>query len=236
MSLLGRNHLSCYNYGLDCRSPTEAALHPPNLIEPTNVSDYRQELVLSLAMARKLAAESIQKAQGKYKAQYDKKAKPADYRVGDWVMVHFPQEESGALRMLSRPWHGPYRIQRCYDPDATVVKVYFPQDGGIQVHQTRIQHCPDIPVGFYWYGGKRSGPGRPKWTSNIAEKGKAKQQKRLGQQNQSKQRKQSKQQKAELQQQDTPKQPPPRNPKATYNHEPVVNCRYPLQNRSGRAP
>ena len=114
--------------------------------------------------------------------------------------------------------------------------MYFPQDGGIQVHQTRIQHCPDIPVGFYWYGGKRSGPGRPKWTSNIAEKGKAKQQKRLGQQNQSKQRKQSKQQKAELQQQDTPKQPPPRNPKATYNHEPVVNCRYPLQNRSGRAP
>ena len=224
-------------YGLDCRSPTEAALHPPHLIEPTNVSDYRQELILSLAMARKLAAESIQKAQRKYKAQYDKKAKPADYRVGDWVMVHFPQEESGALRKLSRPWHGPYRLQRCDGPDATVVKVYFPQDGGIQVHQTRIQHCPDIPAGFYWYGGKRSGPGRPpKWTSNIAEKGKAKQQKRLGQQNQSKRRKQSKQQKAELQQRDTPKQPPPRNPKATDNHEPVVNCRYPLRNRSGRAP
>lgn len=41
----------------------------------------------------------------------------------------------------------------------------------IQVRQTRIQHCPDIPPGFYWYGGKQSGPGWPaKWTNNINEK------------------------------------------------------------------
>ena len=141
-------------YGFDCRSPTEAALHPPHLIKPTDVSDYRQELILSLATARKLAAESIQKAQRQYKTQYDKKAKSTDYCVGDWVMVHFPQEELGALRKLSRPWHGPYRIEHCDGPNATVIKVYFPQDGRIQVHQTRIQHCPDIPAGFYWYGGK----------------------------------------------------------------------------------
>ena len=90
-------------YRLDCRSPTQAALHPPHLINPTNVSDYWQELVLSLATARKLAAENIQKVQRKYKTQYDKKAKIADYHVGDWVMVHFLQDESGALRKLSRP-------------------------------------------------------------------------------------------------------------------------------------
>jgi len=48
-----------------------------------------------------LAAESIQKVQQKYKTQYDKKAKIADYRIGDWVMVHFPQEESSALHNLS---------------------------------------------------------------------------------------------------------------------------------------
>ena len=40
---------------------------------------------------------------------------------------------------------------------------------GIQVHQTRIQHCADNPAGFYWYWEKRSGPGRPpKWTNNIS--------------------------------------------------------------------
>jgi len=210
----------------------------PHLFNPTNVSDYRQELVLSLATARKLAAENIQKAQQKYKIQYDKKAKIADYHVDDWVMVHFPQDESGALRKLSRPWHGPYRIQSCDGSDATVVKVYFPQDGGIQVHQTRIQHCPDIPAGFYWYGGKRSGPGRPpKWTSNINERGSENQQKQIVNQSQSRQRKQSKQQKAKLKQ-DTSTQSPPRNPTTTDQQGPVVNCCYPLRNctaRSGRA-
>ena len=154
------------------------------------VSDYQQELVLSLAIAQKLAAESIQKVQ-----QYDKKAKIADYCIGDWVMVHFLQEESGALHKLSRPWHGPYPIQRSDGPDATVVKVYFPQDGGIQVHQTQIRHCTGIPAGFYWYGGKHSGPGQPpKWTSNINERERENQQKQLGTQSQSRRRKQSKQQ------------------------------------------
>ena len=77
-------------YGFDCRSPTEAALHPPHLIKPTDVSDYQQELILSLATARKLTAESIQKVQHRYKTQYDKKAKNTDYCVSDWVMVHYP--------------------------------------------------------------------------------------------------------------------------------------------------
>ena len=39
-------------YGFDCRSPTEAALHPPHLIKPTDVSDYRQEFILSLAAVK----------------------------------------------------------------------------------------------------------------------------------------------------------------------------------------
>ena len=219
-------------YGLDCRSLIEAALHPPHLIKPTDVSDYRQELILSVATARKLAAESIQKAQHWYKTQYDKKARTTDYRVGDWVMVHFPQEESGALRKLSRPWHGPYRIEHCDGPDATVIKVYFPQDGRIQVHQTRIQHCPDIPAGFYWYGGKRSGPGRPpKWTNNVS-----------GSKKQSRSRKQSQQHKTQLERRSTnPKRPPSQDqqsPRASNQQDHVVACRYPLRNRvtrSGRA-
>ena len=44
----------------------------------------------------------------------------------------------------------------------TAVKVYFPQDGPIQVHQTRVILCTsEFSAGFYWYGGKRSGPKRP---------------------------------------------------------------------------
>lgn len=156
-------------YGFDCRSPTDAALLPPHPIEPVSVSDYRQQLILSLSSARELAAANIQKAQRRYKHQYDKKAHPTNYSVGDWVMVRFPQEEFGPLRKLSRPWHGPYRVVSWDDPDLTVVKVYFPQDGSIQVHQQRVQPCPpELASGFYWYGSRRSGPGRPpRWTRNL---------------------------------------------------------------------
>ena len=45
--------------GMDCRSPTEAALMPPSELRPIDVDDYREELILSLSSARNTAAESI---------------------------------------------------------------------------------------------------------------------------------------------------------------------------------
>ena len=83
--------------------------------------------------------------------------------------MRFPQEETGRQRKLSCPWHGPYRIVGRHDPDVTVVKVYAPQDGQLQVHQTRVAHCPpELPCGFFWYGNRRAGPGRlPKWVEQL---------------------------------------------------------------------
>ena len=120
-------------FGMDCRSPTEAALFPPTPPTPTDLEDYREELIMSLSSARETAVKCIRQAQQKYKTQYDKQARPLQSRVGDWVLVRFPQDESGPNRKLSRPWHGPYRIASRNDPDVTVTKVYFPQDGSIQV-------------------------------------------------------------------------------------------------------
>jgi len=66
------------------------------------------------------------------------------------------------MSKLSQPWHGPYRIMSRGDPDVTVKKIYFPDDPPIQIHQSRVQQCPEMfPRGFYWYGGKRHGPGHP---------------------------------------------------------------------------
>ena len=114
-------------FGFDCRSPTEAAYLPPDSLQDINITDYRQELMVSLTSARELAIQNIREAQGRYKKQYDKKANPAEYKVGQWVLIRFPHEESGHIRKLSRPWHGPYRIQSVNDPDVTATKVYFPQ-------------------------------------------------------------------------------------------------------------
>ena len=52
---------------------------------------------MSLTSASQLALNYIRKAQSKYKRQHDKKAVQQRYRLGDWVLVRFPQDESGML-------------------------------------------------------------------------------------------------------------------------------------------
>ena len=55
------------------------------------------------------------------------------------------------------------------DPDVTVTKVHFPDDPPIQIHQLRVKNCIiSFPCGYYWYGKKRSRPGRPpKWVEKL---------------------------------------------------------------------
>ena len=129
--------------------------------------------MLSLSSVRQLAASSIQKAQVKYKEQYDRKTKETTIRVGDWILVCFPQDESGRWKKLPRPWHGPYTIVDKSDPDITCIKVYYSQDGPVHVHQSWISRCPEeFPAGFYWYGNKRRGLGQPpKWVDHLLRSG-----------------------------------------------------------------
>ena len=77
------------------------------------------------------------------------------------MLVKFPKEESGHNRKLSQPWHGPFRV---------VCKVYCPQDGTIQIHQSRVMPWPkDIVSGYFWYGRKQHSPGRPpKWLEQLS--------------------------------------------------------------------
>ena len=88
-------------FGVDCRSPTDAAFLPTTISPGISFTDYRQELMASLHSARKLATQSIQEAQRQYKEQYDKHLVSVKYHVGDWVLVYFPQDESGKLRKIS---------------------------------------------------------------------------------------------------------------------------------------
>ena len=157
---------SFHLFGWDYKSPSEAAMLPPDGAQPTAVADYRQELIESLSTARQTALHSISRSQKKYKKQYDRKSDSYQYRVGDWVLIHYPSEETGRLRKLSRPWHGPYRITAYDSTSVTAVKVYFPREDAVKVH---LKPCPDaLLAGYYWYGNKRKGPGRPpKWVEKI---------------------------------------------------------------------
>ena len=83
------------SFWMDCRSPTEAAYMPTSDICPTYLDDYREQLIATLSSARELAASNLQRAQKRYKQQYDRHTRPADLRAGEWVFVRFPQDESG---------------------------------------------------------------------------------------------------------------------------------------------
>ena len=133
------------------------------------MTDYREELTLALSFARRTATSSIQQAQRRYKKQYDRNARPLQARVGDWVLVRFPADESGKNRKLSRPWHGPFRVTEIKRPNVEVSNVYFPQDPRIMIHQSRVKACPcNFPGGFYWYGRRRRGLGKsPQWVEDM---------------------------------------------------------------------
>ena len=55
------------------------------------------------------------------------------------------------------------------DTNLTAAKVYFPHEDAIKVHTACAKPCPEgFMAGYYWYGNKRKGPGRPpKWVENV---------------------------------------------------------------------
>lgn len=71
-------------FGIDCRSPSEAAYLNPTDIYPGDIDDYREELQASVTSARKLAVTAIQKAQKKQKTVYDRRInfKESSFKIG----------------------------------------------------------------------------------------------------------------------------------------------------------
>lgn len=62
-----------------------------------------------------------------------------------------------------------YRVLSCNDTDVVAAKVYFPDEGHIQVHQNRTTICPmDFPNGYYWYGKSQSSHKPcPQWLDEV---------------------------------------------------------------------
>ena len=110
-------------FGVDLRTPTEAAYLPVSEHSAPAIEDYQEELMISLSSARELATEEIQRAQARYKKYNDRQVRETNIRIADWILVYFPHEDTGRHRKLSRPWHGPYRVVSKRDPDLTCAMV-----------------------------------------------------------------------------------------------------------------
>ena len=57
-------------FGWDCRLPTEAAFLRAEDVTLMSVSEYREELMLNLSLARKSALENVHRSQIRYKKYY----------------------------------------------------------------------------------------------------------------------------------------------------------------------
>lgn len=64
--------------------------------------------------------------------------------------------------------HGPYKVVEVRDPDVAVKKHFFPEEGTIRVHQLRACPCPQLPIGYYWYGENRHSTSIvPRWVEKL---------------------------------------------------------------------
>ena len=53
--------------------------------------------------------------------------------------------------------------------DVEVKKAYFPQEGKIQIHQSRVKPCPSgFPSNYYWYETRRKGAGHPPKDKSVS--------------------------------------------------------------------
>ena len=86
----------------------ETALFSPILPTQVDLEDYKMQLMNGLTEAQEIAKFNIKKSQQKQKLQYNKENCDAKFKVGNCVMVYMPQEDTGNLRKLALPYHGPY--------------------------------------------------------------------------------------------------------------------------------
>ena len=87
--------LSFLLLGFDCLPPIEAATLQIKPLNATVITDYREELLLNLSSATALAAKSISKAQQNQKDQYDRHTNSSKLSMGNWILIHLPQDKIG---------------------------------------------------------------------------------------------------------------------------------------------
>ena len=102
-------------YGRDANLPFDDAIRPQRTSYAI-AENYKEEMAARLHKAFSQARENLKKAAERSKHYYDKKSGDTDIRVGDMVLVYFPQVKPGQVAKLARRWIGPYRVLKQISP------------------------------------------------------------------------------------------------------------------------
>lgn len=130
-------------FGRECKLPIDTELIPPSS-KTTTSNQTLERIMYNFDVTRKIAKENIQASQGKYKAQYDKKAKVPEFQEGQKVWLYCAKKQVGLSPKMCHKWLGPYYIcearqnftytlRRCSDNKLMVSPV----------HANRLKHYHD---------------------------------------------------------------------------------------------
>ena len=96
-------------YGREMTGPFDDIIRQ-NPVGWKSISEYKGNLALKMQEIFRRAKENLEVAAETMRVKYDRKAKNRDFRVGESVMLFYPQLKKGRTKKLSKLWRGPFRV------------------------------------------------------------------------------------------------------------------------------
>ena len=131
-------------FGKKMLLPLDTELLLPENLNP-KASVYADKLIKRLKITREIALENTEQAQQRMKTNYDEKARPSEFKVGDLVYLKQNAVPVGKCRKIYRKWSlHPYYIAQVlkfdtYKLRSTVTNALLK----VPVHKERLKLCKD---------------------------------------------------------------------------------------------
>ncbi|KAL7077691.1 hypothetical protein ACQ4LE_003040 [Meloidogyne hapla] len=136
--MFGRDPIFCIDQILDPR------VHDP--IALTDLTEFKQLLVVSLRKAWEAADQANREAQLKSKAQYDKLTRNPTITVGDRVLLRNYCGKIGTSKKFHMPWKGVFRVVKIDGIYVTIISCNAPSSIPKVVHINQLKKCfEDLP-------------------------------------------------------------------------------------------
>jgi transposase InsO family protein len=110
-------------FGREVRAPVDLVLGQPvddELIK--NVDEFAETLLSKQRKAYELVRSQLGVSAERAKRYYDAKAKPMEFRRGDWVWIYCPRKYQGRSAKWSRSFGGPFLVEKVLGPVNYVVR------------------------------------------------------------------------------------------------------------------